>query len=490
MLTPVELIELNEPKKSPFPGATTDLLRIQSNHNQFSVALKIKNKLKECSMISTTHGIPNIIRNPNKSLKLIWTICFLASTVTCAFLVLRSVSEYFEFDVVTKTRVFNQAQSSFPSITICDLNAFSTQFSASFLKQIMIEEFGKDLTLENLTTSQFIQNFSYIQMKAIRKAFMPEFGDENRKALGIPLEDSLYYCNFDSFDCLNNFTWHYDYSYGNCYTLEPPQTKNTGEFTGLFMIFFLPNSSNKYAFSISKGLKVFIQNSSYLNTFTDGIEIRPSTKTNIGLKRTFSAKTPSPYSDCVDTLYLKPYIYYYFSNSSKFYRQSDCLSLCKQKQIVDKCNCYIMVFPKWGNYSPCVNDTEMICAGKEFELYDKIYYKNCDLDCPLECDSSEIEYVLSNSDFPNEIFWKYDRNNPFFRGQDLDYDEYKSRALALNIYFKTLQYTLITESAKSSIVELFSNIGGTLGLFLGISLLSFVEIIELVLEILFVFLYK
>ena len=88
------------------------------------------------------------------------------------------------------------------------------------------------------------------------------------------------------------------------------------------------------------------------------------------------------------------------------------------------------------------------------------------------------------------LFCKYDRNNPFFRGQDLDYDEYKSRALALNIYFKTLQYTLITESAKSSIVELFSNIGGTLGLFLGISLLSFVEIIELVLEILFVFLYK
>lgn len=59
----------------------------------------------------------------------------------------------------------------------------------------------------------------------------------------------------------------------------------------------------------------------------------------------------------------------------------------------------------------------------------------------------------------------------------------KQSLLALNVYFDDLKYTLISESPKTSIFDLIANIGSALGLFIGISLLSFFEILEYILEL-------
>ncbi|XP_021340130.1 acid-sensing ion channel 1-like [Mizuhopecten yessoensis] len=55
--------------------------------------------------------------------------------------------------------------------------------------------------------------------------------------------------------------------------------------------------------------------------------------------------------------------------------------------------------------------------------------------------------------------------------------------LGVNIYFEDVNYEVITESAKYDEFQLLSNIGGTLGLFVGASVLSFVEIIQMLLEV-------
>ena len=51
-------------------------------------------------------------------------------------------------------------------------------------------------------------------------------------------------------------------------------------------------------------------------------------------------------------------------------------------------------------------------------------------------------------------------------------------------HFKNLEYTSIEQLAKMSLSDLISNIGGNLGLFIGISFLSFAEIIEILIEVL------
>ncbi len=45
-----------------------------------------------------------------------------------------------------------------------------------------------------------------------------------------------------------------------------------------------------------------------------------------------------------------------------------------------------------------------------------------------------------------------------------------------------LKYTEISEIPKTSPVDLLSSIGGSLGLFLGLSFLSFIQVLEIVVE--------
>jgi hypothetical protein len=73
-----------------------------------------------------------------------------------------------------------------------------------------------------------------------------------------------------------------------------------------------------------------------------------------------------------------------------------------------------------------------------------------------------------------------------FGEYDLSYEDVKERLLILNVYYSKLSYIKISESPKTSINDLLSNLGGTLGLYVGISFLSFIEIVEIVMEIIFI----
>lgn len=67
--------------------------------------------------------------------------------------------------------------------------------------------------------------------------------------------------------------------------------------------------------------------------------------------------------------------------------------------------------------------------------------------------------------------------------ENFDTESDKDSVLALNVFYNTGSYTKITEKQAMEPQSLFPSVGGTLGLFLGISILSFVEIIEVAIEI-------
>jgi hypothetical protein len=60
------------------------------------------------------------------------------------------------------------------------------------------------------------------------------------------------------------------------------------------------------------------------------------------------------------------------------------------------------------------------------------------------------------------------------------YDKFnKSRLISLNTYIDIRSFNKITEFQSYTIGRLLGDIGGTIGLFLGISCISFAEIVEL-----------
>lgn len=73
--------------------------------------------------------------------------------------------------------------------------------------------------------------------------------------------------------------------------------------------------------------------------------------------------------------------------------------------------------------------------------------------------------------------------NLFENRSDVSLNELRESILAVNIFYEHLKQTEITENESISLDGLIGSIGGTLGLFLGISLLSFFELIDLLVQI-------
>ncbi len=71
-----------------------------------------------------------------------------------------------------------------------------------------------------------------------------------------------------------------------------------------------------------------------------------------------------------------------------------------------------------------------------------------------------------------------------FSSQFEAYEEVQRSFYSLVIYYKDLKYTFIKEEADMVLADLISNIGGLLGIFVGYSLISFLEIIELLVVLL------
>jgi hypothetical protein len=61
--------------------------------------------------------------------------------------------------------------------------------------------------------------------------------------------------------------------------------------------------------------------------------------------------------------------------------------------------------------------------------------------------------------------------------------------LVLNVFYKEFKYTYIGQEARTEGFTFASNVGGILGLFLGISFMSFLEIAEILIDVFFI-LYK
>ena len=67
----------------------------------------------------------------------------------------------------------------------------------------------------------------------------------------------------------------------------------------------------------------------------------------------------------------------------------------------------------------------------------------------------------------------------------LDYDSLKRNLVQIWVGYRELGYDNYVEIAKTEVIDLVSNIGGTLGLFLGMSFLSVAEILDILLQVLF-----
>ena len=151
---------------------------------------QIKSILKEVLYNSTAQAILKIFNTRHKLIKIIWIICLVLTCSTCAPLIVKSLTRYFSYEVVTTSRTIYEAPALFPKITICNRNLFTTEYSAHFL-----ERYGY------LDTVYKMNNV---------------FDESEKKRFTHPLSEILLACTFNDQNCTADDFSNEFYKDGNC----------------------------------------------------------------------------------------------------------------------------------------------------------------------------------------------------------------------------------------------------------------------------------
>ena len=448
-------------------------------NNSLKFGILCKNIILECFSNTTFHALPNIVKpNNHLVLKLIWFVCLLACAVYCFINCVSQFEKYYSYPTSIMISNVQEVPTDFPVISICNIKLLnrSNPYTISYMSK----------TPEVKLASHYLLRFVFSNDKTL--------SFENRTELGFKIEDMLvfqppnYWCNYNNDFCdPSHFTYFYNQAYGNCYSFnigyysngtkyKIKKSSTSDKMYGLMIALFVGDPIIDTVKEESDGVVISIHNQS-IAPFTKGkpILVPSGAETDLIINRNYITKLASPYGDCLDdtsenSSFTSQYFDYIVRTLKQGYTQEYCYSFCLQKQTIKYCGCsnsYLPVFLNTKEY--CANVTQYSCVWSVNEKYGNEFTDHCKSSCPFECFSIEYKVASSRALYPtvyklNSLLYKYNYS------QRITNIQYASQAfLRLNIYYDSMEYTTTTETAQMLQADLFSNFGGTLGLFLGIA---------------------
>ncbi|XP_059164382.1 degenerin unc-8-like [Physella acuta] len=465
---------------------------------------------------TSLNGVPFINSTHNLLIKAVWS-CLLAAAIGAMFFHLYNLFiTYLSFGKHSQISL-GFSTLDFPAVTICNVNMMrmSHKKSASREIQELIEKVSPDKMLQQakqwkptyeddddvttrrkstssskMRSTNFLDDFNtdsnmtYLRSSAQNtfyakkcddcwegqsesstlyqneEQFRDLFSFQNksiRSALGHQIQDMMLQCSFAGRKCVqSNFTQIQSAVYGNCYTIEYDKfvARKSGPSAGLELTLFLETSEYIPGITNGKGLQLVVHEQGTVPFPEDeGIAINPGTQTLLGLRMA-------------------------------------CQRICEQQQIIDTCQCVdalhpqLIIYMNATNVQPCNNITQMVCVTQVEFAYNASEDK---CGCASPCSESLYEKTISPRQWPSPSFASIlvesicqDRSPETCSGlRNMSDNELLGEFVKLNIFFEDLNYEELSEQADYTSVNLLSDIGGTIGLWIGLSVLSLFELIHL-----------
>jgi hypothetical protein len=458
----------------------------------------IKEITEDAFRNSTSHSLPRIINAKHLLMRIVWIVASLSSVSACSFLVTTTIMEYLQYNVVTKIRVFNELESDYPGITFCNKEIVQTEkgrkIFLDYLASINITDYEENYAFNADTRYNYERAIAYLAAN---------LNDEEKKSLGYTIEERVLFCEFNFLPCdMSYFVWYYDNEWGNCYrfnvginstghSIPTIKVSSFARSTGLAITLFVANENGRIPFTQlerSEGLNVFIENSTVEPNVYESLGLATNSVSFIEVNRKFVKKMKRPFSDCqADLTHSKsPLVRYYLDNNRK-YRFKKCSDLLIQDQLSKSCGCASIYFSNIHNIRYCSTEQDLECIDTNGYV-SNVSHEEKALLCPEECDSVRLKLTVSASSPLSKRYINHLRTHPVvtskFKNMSQITDEQLASSVAMfDVYYNSLSYTEIVEVPVYTIVNLISNIGGSLGLLLGMSLLSFLEFFEILFDI-------
>lgn len=110
---------------------------VNSGNARKNYTIKFEKLNETCYMLllnSTAHGISNLIRTRNISIKIMWLIFLLASISVGLYYTISNIIDFLNYNTVTTIEVINEQQSEFPTVSLCGFPRFTKSIDEMILK--------------------------------------------------------------------------------------------------------------------------------------------------------------------------------------------------------------------------------------------------------------------------------------------------------------------------------------------------------------------
>lgn len=510
-----KLTEKSNLSSTPKINAFEHDLEIKQRPN--TLKSDIKSIIVDTLAGSTAHALPRVFQDKPIYLKVIWLMLFFLFFGVSTYVIVKNLISYFQYQVSVSVSYATESPTNFPAISICNLNPFYAPRAQSYINSVLN---SYNMTrFSNLTSIKQNETAFSLDATVLSTILTAAASDQNlsssaRKQLGFDIDTMLVSCWFNGVQCSSSdFYWFQSYKYGNCYmfnggvnanntAIDIKQVNNAGNGNGFEAEIFVGDASTmnqKYVYH--SGINLLVHNQT-ITPFVEneGIYISTGYNSAIGITRTFRTKLSNPYSSCiVDATSSSSYnssLYQAIFNqlNQKSYRQKYCYKLCYQKRVIDKCYCTDPSLPNpYPTYNgktilACISSAETTCQANEKAAFeDKTVDSQCNTDCPEECSSVTYSTSLSISNYPTSFYssWIQLQSNflqKFLNNQTTS-TNLQNSMLKISVYYQELAYKTITESPSLSWSQLLGIIGGEYNLFIGISILSVLELVEITAQI-------
>uniref|UniRef100_A0A158P5Q6 Amiloride-sensitive sodium channel n=1 Tax=Angiostrongylus cantonensis TaxID=6313 RepID=A0A158P5Q6_ANGCA len=461
--------------------------------NQIEGIGSIKRESQHFSDNTTLHG-PKRIFHGKKCSFAFWIVMMITSVVLLFMQIATLIYMYVSHPTVSQVSfIMKEDGIDFPMITLCNYNPIRKTY-INFTELNVTGDFSGDLLdylLDFLIDASTLygaadREILHIGDKALeiyQKAH-PNFTvhDFFMKA-GLDCEDIMMMCSFGGrrFDCCQ-YAHAILTNLGKCYTsgyhflsiqhaiylfLKPcrlqivldahleEQFDGTDEFINVF----------------ENGYRYYVHDPSTIPYLaSEGVSVSPTMRVYSAISTNSYVLLPSErWGNCTSSW--PPEFH-----SALPYSAVNCESICKANFFFSKCGCSPFTYDIENDFAMCSPFQTVRCIDdyirKPTEGAESFEIPKCK-SCQVECES--VIYHTYNSygyGFSNgALSWLSKKNSSWTKAH------MKTNFLAINVFFRDMSYTEYVQLQGTTLTETLSDIGGNMGMFLGMSMITLVEVI-------------
>ncbi|CAJ0933017.1 unnamed protein product, partial [Mesorhabditis belari] len=445
--------------------------------------------------IATIHG-PLLAYRAEATQRYFWHLIMVACVLLLVTQTYLIVDDFLEKPVISEVS-FKTSETGlqFPLVTVCNYNS---------IKQSYIQKLNETKKFTHSVLNYLMQSSAELQsfygtadVKDLEKGHAEYLLFINQENItfdiktffeegGYNCEDIFKICSFAGqiFDCCHH-TQPTMTSLGKCFTIDLSlegfhrKQLSPGEYNGLHLILdsqldeVHSHKCNEtdpvFMNAFENGFRYYVHDRRMISFITtEGISVSPGSRVYSSIEIDKFIRLPSwDWGRCTDEWLFKP-------PPNLPYSRKNCKVLCHARHFNEICGCAPYVYNTLNVFETCAPLDLYKCLQRNvnYDHAGTIELSNRCSDCQMECENHEYHAYNSYGFGFSKGAQKWLRGrNKTWTGKYV-----RENFVMVSLFYRDLSYTLFSEVKGNCISAVLSQIGGTMGLCFGMSLISLAEV--------------